>query len=992
MIGERNMKRKVLLSLSEVKDFFSDFNVGEYSFDTETLPSTSHPKSALRYSEQVISGISFCDGVSACYIPLTDDNRLEVLDWLGDNVFSTGTKGRGKKIVCQNIPFDAGVLHKYGIDFSLAKWFDTKVASHLLDENSPNGLKWMVENILGREVAHFNPHLSHYCQEFYEYGLDDAVNTWDLYQYFLPLLFEQGLDYLFFDIEMPFQRVLLEMRVNGVLVDVDKLNEQREILKKDRIDLLIKLHEALNIKFDVVKNIYGESIDVVSSLNLNSSQQLAKVLFEDLGLEVVETTPSGQPKTGKITLAKYADVPFVKLLSEYKGCEKLLTSFVEPLYGHIEVDGYTRPDFNDTGTRTGRLSCREPNLQQLADPKKAAYKKINHRECYVAPKGYLMFSADYSGQEVAVMAQQSKDPTLVESLRNGYDMHLAIANKFYDLGIPAECLVSTHPDYESFKDKFKKERGMAKTITFGLAYGKGAFGFSKDFGISEDEAQKIVDDYFSGMPKLKESIDATHSEVKRKGVVSNLAGRKRHFAKNENGYYANASLRQAFNFCIPETNKVYDKELGYVEIGTLSGVRTLWDGTSWSTGKIVKTGMKKIVNINLVNGQRLQCSQDHKIRVVNTYGTESWKTPAEFSKQQYVKLTDEIPHTLHYKKLPVYKPRKFKLQRWQEKKQVHNFIDNSFEDIVNSYDRGLVLGRLASDGYYTEQGTLGWLVAEHEEEILPELLRILKPFNPSVRDVTKSGFKRMTVINIYSKALSYQLWYLDIKNSMNNYFTQNKDLLRGYLKGFFDGDGGITGESIVLTFGKRHNNTKLPLEIQEGLQLLGIRSRVGFYTHSVRLRIRSSDINNFKTEVGFLKLKKQNNIPTSNRKNISIGRNYKVKSIEFTNEVIGMVDFINSTTGRFMTDGVVVHNCIQGFSADMIRAAMVNVWNRKRSFPEWDLQTIMQIHDESVYIVKEEHILDAKEMVKKAFEDVCVKFIVPVHCSIEVGTDYGNSK
>lgn len=544
------MKRKVLLSLSEVKDFFVDFNVEEFSFDTETLPSTSHAKSALRYSEQVISGISFCDGESACYIPLDDGNRFDVLGWLSANVFSTGTKGRGKKIVCQNIPFDAGVLHKYGIDFSLAKWFDTKVASHLIDENSPNGLKWMVENILGREVAHFNPHLSHYCQEFYEYGLDDAVNTWDLYQYFLPLLFEQGLDYLFFDIEMPFQRVLLEMRVNGVLVDVNNLNKQRDILKKDRIDLLIKLHEALNLKYDVVKNIYGESIDVVSSLNLNSSQQLAKVLFEDLGLEVIEFTPSGQPKTGKITLAKYKEHPFVKLLSEYKGCEKLLTSFVEPLPSHIEFDGKVRPDFNDTGTRTGRLSCREPNLQQLADPKKAAYKKVNFRENFVAPNGYLMFSADYSGQEVAVMAQQSGDPTLVESLRNGYDMHLAIANKFYDLGIPIECLNESHSDYLSYRKQFDLQRKNAKTITFGLAYGKGAFGFSKDFGISEDEAQKIVDDYFSGMPKLKESIDDTHSEVKRCGFVSNLAGRKRHFSKNENGYYANASLRQAFNFKI----------------------------------------------------------------------------------------------------------------------------------------------------------------------------------------------------------------------------------------------------------------------------------------------------------------------------------------------------------------------------------------------------------------------------------------------------------
>lgn len=550
MSGGRLMNEEILYTIEQVKDFFDRFNAEEFTYDTETLPTTSHPKSALRYSEQLISGISFCDGDSACYIPLTDDTREEILNWLSEYIFDTPNKGKGKKIIAQNIPFDTAVVHKYGICYDRAKWFDTKVASHLLDENTPNGLKYMVEELLGREVAHFDPTMSHYCQEFYDYGLADAVNTWDIYQLQLPQLFEQELDYLMFNIEMPFQRVLTEMRIQGVDIDLKMLGLQRAILKQDKINLEKQLYEAIGETSELVKDIYGDTISVSGKTNFNSSDQLAKILFEDFGLEVVEETPTGKPKTGKITLDKYKEHPFVQVLSQYKGAEKLLSAFVKPLPEHIEIDGKVRPDFNDTGTRTGRLSCRNPNLQQLADPKKAAYKKINFRENFVAPKGYKMFSADYSGQEIAVMAQLSKDPTLVKSLRNGYDMHLAIANQFYSLDIPEECLSKNHPQYDEYKSKFKVERGQAKTITFGLAYGKGAFGFSKDFGITEDEAQKIVDDYFAGMPLLKEAIDKAHEVVKKTGEVVSAVGRRRRFQPNEQGYYANSSLRQSFNFLI----------------------------------------------------------------------------------------------------------------------------------------------------------------------------------------------------------------------------------------------------------------------------------------------------------------------------------------------------------------------------------------------------------------------------------------------------------
>lgn len=196
-------------------------------------------------------------------------------------------------------------------------------------------------------------------------------------------------------------------------------------------------------------------------------------------------------------------------------------------------------------------NCSEPNLQQL--PKINEDLPIHSRSAFASQEGYSLIVSDFSSQEIRVMAEISKDPTLVEALNNGYDMHLAIANQFYNLGIPKECLMETHSDYELWKKKFKNERTKAKTITFGLAYGKGAYGFSQDFGITEDEAQKIVDDYFNGMPKLRDAIEQSKKEVERFGRVVLLSGRQRHFKKIVNGDwegYSKKSLRQGFNAMI----------------------------------------------------------------------------------------------------------------------------------------------------------------------------------------------------------------------------------------------------------------------------------------------------------------------------------------------------------------------------------------------------------------------------------------------------------
>jgi DNA polymerase-1 len=442
------------------------------------------------------------------------------------------------------------VLYKYGIHFPNTNLFDTQVACHLLDEESKTGLKFLAEKELGiTDTVSWEDAKNSSKEKFYEYAMNDAEWTYRLYEIYGPKIIERGLEKLFKNIEMPFQFVLMEMAVTGVHADKDKIKEIQAKLTKDVEESQIKLLHLLKERYSFQVDLFGNSL-IISDINFNSPKQVADIFFKRLNLVPVEKTESGQDSVGAKTLLVYKDHPIVAAYAEFKNKAKLLDAFIIPIQGYIQDDNKIRPHFNDVGTKTGRLSSSEPNFQQLPAEDKDAY---GVRRCLVAPPGYKLISCDYSGQEVRVMAQQSKDPTLVDSLIKGQDMHLKVANQFYKLGIPDECLFETHPEYNNYKKKYKTERSNAKTITFGLAYGKGAYGFSQDFNISEEEAQKMMDKYFEGMPDMHRAIKESHEQVKKTGTVRTMAGRLRHFqkiTKDDWTGYPKSALRQSFNFLI----------------------------------------------------------------------------------------------------------------------------------------------------------------------------------------------------------------------------------------------------------------------------------------------------------------------------------------------------------------------------------------------------------------------------------------------------------
>jgi len=502
--------------------------------DTETT--------GLNYYRLEMLGISFCDGKRACYLhlPHASGLRARVIDFLREMFES-----HFKALVMHNANFDLKVLHKVGIRKVPRKLFDTKVAAHLLDEESPTGLKHLAQVHLGAKTTSYKEASASGTgsYKFHEYALNDAIYTWKLHKLFNPQLYAQKLDRLFFDIEMPFQFVLMHLHINGVQFDLDELRRIETWVLEKRDQVLMELHEQAGKHYHKQKLIGGGE-ELVTSVNFNSPQQLIPLIESAIGKKLTDQTEGGQKSTSSTVLQKYKDSPFVHNLLIYRVLQKAISAFIEPVYEYIDSDGRIRASFNNCGCVTGRLSCSSPNLQQLPNPDPLC--PIEYRKCIVAPKGKKLVAADYSGQEMRVLAHISNDPTLLRVFREDLDPHLMTAKMLFNLPIPDECLKTSHPDYPKYKETYKEERHIGKNgINFPIIYGTTASGISKNLNISEAKAQEMIDSFMRAYPGVAKAIKRCAAEVKNRKWVATELGRRRRLDPR-----LSKSYRQAFNFKI----------------------------------------------------------------------------------------------------------------------------------------------------------------------------------------------------------------------------------------------------------------------------------------------------------------------------------------------------------------------------------------------------------------------------------------------------------
>lgn len=432
----------------------------------------------------------------------------------------------------------------------MLKIFDTLTSSHLLNENLPeNGLKYLTRTQLHREVTEYKDAIQYGTNspEFAKYATEDAINTYDLYKLQSPQIEEQGLHHLAYDIEFPFQKALMHLAINGIRANVSAAKVMRYDVQHLFFTIENELLEIFGGKYVTSITPRSRVVSCTPSINFNSSQQVVP-LIEGLGFEIYERSKKEKKKSwNKQSKNRLKGKhPAIDLLIKLGTVEKLLAGFLKPFETFVQRDGRIRPSFHNTVCVTGRLSCSKPNIEQLPNQNDIA----NIRNLFIAEPGNVLIVADYSGQEVRIMAQESDDSNLKGALRKGYDIHLATANEINELNLSALGLTDKTPEHDAAKKKYKKQRDDCKCVVFGTAYGKSAYGFSKDFGCSEKEAQVFIDKFFAQYPGLRWAIEKTKEQVYKYGFVKNMSGRKRRFPDFHklNKWGKERCYRQAFNF------------------------------------------------------------------------------------------------------------------------------------------------------------------------------------------------------------------------------------------------------------------------------------------------------------------------------------------------------------------------------------------------------------------------------------------------------------
>ncbi len=324
-----------------------------------------------------------------------------------------------------------------------------------------------------------------------------------LYEITNKLLIDKNLIDLFNNVEMPLETVLADMQCNGILVDKQELINYGELLKQE----LTKLTD------DIYK-ISGQEF------NINSPKQLGKVLFEDLKLTTYKKTKSGY-STDVETLEKIkSEHPVVKKILEYRQIAKMLTTYVEGLLPYINTNtGRIHSYFHQTVTATGRLSSSEPNLQSIPT-KFESGKKL--RQVFKPQKGYIFVDADYSQIELRVLSHVAQDETLINSFKNGEDIHKQVASQVFNTPL---------------EEVTKEQRSHAKAVNFGIVYGISDYGLSEQIGVPVKVAKQYIQNYFEKYPQIKKFEEEIIEKAKKEGYVDTLYGRRRYIPEINSSSY-----------------------------------------------------------------------------------------------------------------------------------------------------------------------------------------------------------------------------------------------------------------------------------------------------------------------------------------------------------------------------------------------------------------------------------------------------------------------
>ncbi len=492
-------------------------------FDTETT--------GVDVFNAELVGLSFCYKKGEAYFVLLPEERVacqRILDEFKD-FFENGKIEK----IGQNIKFDLLMLSAYGIDLK-GRLFDTMIAHYLLQPELRHGMDYLAEVYLKYQTIHYEDMVGPKGKNqvpirtveknlLSDYACEDADVTFQLKEILEKELKENGLEKLFYDIEMPLMQVLADMERAGVRIDSEALKLSSDILTAEMLKLEKEIHEMAGEEF-----------------NVSSAKQVGEVLFMRMKIdEKAKKTKTGQYSTSEDVLEKLRSRhPIVGKILEYRGLKKLLSTYIDALPLLINPKtGKIHTSYNQTITATGRLSSSNPNLQNIPI-RDSQGKEI--RRAFIPDDGSTFLSADYSQIELRIMAHLSGDKNMLEAFNSGHDIHTATAAKIYKI-----------PLNEVTSDMRRK----AKTANFGIIYGISVFGLADRLNIPRGEAKELIDGYFETYPAVKEYMDNAIQNAKEKGYVETLLGRKRFLPdiNSQNSVVRGYAERNAINAPIQGT-------------------------------------------------------------------------------------------------------------------------------------------------------------------------------------------------------------------------------------------------------------------------------------------------------------------------------------------------------------------------------------------------------------------------------------------------------
>ena len=523
--SEKNYK--IIQSLDELNKFVKSIkpkNILSFDIETDGLNPMQNNIVGLSFSTKKNTGV---------YIPIEFKDKSKNL--FGDDDISTVINiirpiMEDEKILKtgQNIKFDMLLYKRYGINVN-GLICDSMLAAHLLkpearsyklDNLSIEYLNYKmisIEELIGKGRKQITMAEVELDKAGY-YACEDADIALQLTNIFLKELKDAGLDHFYNKIELPLIDVLLNMEYEGTFVD-------KKMLEEMSIDLSKKVE---NLSTKIIK-------EAGTEFNINSTQQLANILFDVLSLTKIKQRSTAEP----VLEALRNEHPLPNLILEYRKLTKLKNTYLDSLPPLInKKTGRIHTTFGQTIASTGRLSSSNPNFQNI--PIRTEEGREIRKAFKAQKKNWLIFSADYSQIELRIMAHLSKDPSLIESFKNNEDIHTRTASDVFGVKI---------------NDVLPDMRRTAKVVNFGIMYGAGAFRLSQELGIPRSEAQVIIDTYFKRYVGIRNFMDKTIEHAEKQKFVETVLGRRRNIwnVDSDNHIQREAAKRMAINMPIQGT-------------------------------------------------------------------------------------------------------------------------------------------------------------------------------------------------------------------------------------------------------------------------------------------------------------------------------------------------------------------------------------------------------------------------------------------------------